>query len=74
MKKLNFKRKNLILKLDNYRKFIRNVRLIDFYKNQILLVCYSIYLNGYSLKLLREYFFSKLFELYNYKDNFHFVV
>ena len=60
MKKLNFKRKNLILKLDNYRKFIRNVRLIDFYKNQILLVCYSIYLNGYSLKLLREYFFSKL--------------
>ena len=57
MKKLNFKRKNLILKLDNYRKFIRNVRLIDFYKNQILLVCYSIYLNGYSLKLLREYFF-----------------
>ena len=62
MKKLNFKRKNLILKLDNYRKFIRNVRLIDFYKNQILLVCYSIYLNGYSLKLLREYFFSKSFE------------
>ena len=70
----DFKKKNLILKLDNYRKFIKNVRFIDFYKNHILLVCYSIYFSGYTLKLFREYFCSKFFELYNYKDNFRFVV
>lgn len=68
----NFKKKNIILKLDSYRKLIRNIKLVNFYKNKIFLVSHSIHLSGYSLKILREYFCSKVFEIYNYKDNFHF--
>ena len=70
----NLIHKHIILKLDKYRRLIRTVNLIDFYKNQILLVCYCIHFHGYSLKILREYYCSKLFELYNYKDNFDFVI
>ena len=67
-------RRSIILKLDCYRKNIRNVKLIDFYNNRIILVCHLTFFGGYSLKLLRDYFCSKTFELYNYKDNFDFVM
>ena len=74
LKKLNKKRKNIFFKLDNYRKIIRCIKLIDFYKNDIILVCHLVFLGGYSLKLIKDYFSSKSFELYNYKDNFDIVI
>ena len=71
--KLIKKKKNYILKLDCYRKFIRSQNLLNFYKQKnFFLVCHSIFFGGYSLKLLKEYFCSKVCEIYNYKDNFHF--
>ena len=71
---LKKKKKYLILRLDSYRKSIRTIKLLDFYRNRIILVCHLIYFNGYSLKLLKDYFCSKNFEIYNYKDNFDFVM
>jgi hypothetical protein len=69
-----FRKRNIIFKLDTYRKFILNIQFINFYKNKIFLVCHSVYFSGYSLKLLREYLCSQVFEIYNYKDNFHFFL
>jgi hypothetical protein len=71
---LNLKKKNIFLKLDNYRKTIRIIKLMDFYKNKILLVCYSIFFNGYVLNLLKDFFSSQYYKTYNYKDNFKFLI
>lgn len=54
------KNKNIILKVDTYRKLIRQLSFIDFYKKKIVLVCHSIYFNGYSLKLLKEFFTAQI--------------
>lgn len=71
LKKKKFK--NLILKVDAYRKYIRSVNFINNYKKKICLVCYSISFGGYSLNLLKDYFSYKNYEIYNYKDNFEFL-
>ena len=42
-------KKNLVLKLDSYRKHIRHLKLISFYQNKIYLICHLIYFSGFSL-------------------------
>jgi len=44
-------KKSLVFKFDNYRKLLRNIKFIDFYKKKISLICYLIYFNGFSLKI-----------------------
>lgn len=68
------KSKFLKLKVDRYRKFIHNINLIDFYEKRFVLVCNCVFFHGYSIKLLKEYFCSKSFEIYNYTDNFDFLM
>ena len=67
-------KRKLKLKLDGYRKIRRSIKIIDFYKNKVCLVCVFIYFGGPTLRLLKEYFCSKISEIYNYKNNFDFVV
>jgi len=72
MKQISLRKRNLFFKIDSYRKFIRNIKLLNSYKHKICLVCHFIYLGGYSLDILKQFLCSKVFEIYNYKDNFHF--
>jgi hypothetical protein len=66
--------KKTILRLDIYRKYIRSITRIDFYIKHIGLVCHTTFFSGYSLNLLKQYFCSKVYETYNYKDNFDFLL
>ena len=66
--------KKKIFLLDKYRKYIRQIKNIFFYRKKIFLICQYIFLGGFSLKLLKEYFCSKISEIYNYKDNFQFLI
>lgn len=73
IKYLNHRKKNLF-KLDKYRKFIRSITQVSFFNKHITLVCDSTFLGGFSLSLLIKYFCSKVFQTYNYKDNFDFLL
>ena len=66
--------KQRIFLLDKYRKYVRNIKSISFYQKKIFLICNLVFFGGFSLKLLREYFCSKVFETYNYKHNFDFLM
>jgi hypothetical protein len=72
MRLFYLKKKLLFLKLDKYRKVIRYVRLLDFYSNKIFLICHLNFFSGFSIKLLKDYFCSKIYSFNN--GNFNFLI
>jgi hypothetical protein len=64
-------RRGFFKRLIKYKKLINQVNYLKFNSiNSLFLVNHFLYLGNFTIDLLKEYFYSKVYEFYKYKYNF----
>jgi hypothetical protein len=64
-------RRSFFKKLIKYKKLINQVNYFKYNSgNSLFLLNHFLYLGNFTLDLLKEYFYSKIYEFYKYKYNF----
>ena len=68
---LYLNRRSFFKKLIKYKKLINQINYFKInFSNSLFLVNHFLYLGNFTLDLLKEYFYSKVYEFYKYKYNF----
>ena len=67
---INLKKNFFFFKLDKYRKLIRYISLVNFYKNKIFLICQLVFFSGFSIKLLKDLICSTIYSSNNFDFDF----
>ena len=64
-------RRSFFKKLIKYKKLINQINYLKYNSmNSLFLVNHFLYLGNFTIDLLKEYFYSKVYEFYKYKYNF----
>ena len=68
---LYLNRRSFFKKLIKYKKLINQVNYLNINSvNSLFILNHFLYLGNFTIDLLKEYFYSKVYEFYKYKYNF----